>query len=256
MIDSFSWTSGRPVVAPVEVRVVHDGPGHVRGAVVVVARVLVAEVVREARPVPPDLALDGLGVRVEQQLGRVAPLPRAPAPTGRAPGSRTAGRAPPRAGSRASRRRRSRRAATRRSAVVVEQAQLDLLGHLGEQREVRAAAVVGGAERVGTARPDLDGFRHMGQVLSSSGPNGSARTRPAPPDTCVGHALATWVTKATASGGSTTPCRDRLTAGSDAASSAATGLAGKVQVPVPRLTATATGPRRRSATRLVDRMRS
>ena len=52
------------------------------GAVVVVARVLVAEVVREAGLVPVDLALDGLGVRVEQQLGRVAPLARAPASHG------------------------------------------------------------------------------------------------------------------------------------------------------------------------------
>ena len=41
-------------------------------------------------------------------------------------------------------------------AVVVEQAQLDAVGDLGEQREVGAGAVVGGPERVGATRPDLD----------------------------------------------------------------------------------------------------
>ena len=39
-------------------------------------------------------------------------------------------------------------------AAVVEQAQLDLLGVGAEQREVHAAAVEGGAQRVGGARPD------------------------------------------------------------------------------------------------------
>ena len=119
MTDSLSGTSRRAVVAPVEVRVVHDRPGHERRAVVVVARVLVAEVVREARLVPVDLALDRLGVRVEQQLGRVAPLaalrlPRAVDPVAVAlPGrDRRAGRRasrtrrPPRGGTALRRRRR------------------------------------------------------------------------------------------------------------------------------------------------------
>jgi hypothetical protein len=40
-------------------------------------------------------------------------------------------------------------------AGVVEQAQLDLLGDLGEDREVRAHPVVGGAQRISLARPHL-----------------------------------------------------------------------------------------------------
>ena len=53
-------------------------------------------------------------------------------------------------------------------AVRVEQAQLDTLGDLAEQREVGAGAVVGGAERIGLAAPDLlrngVGIRNLGQV--------------------------------------------------------------------------------------------
>ena len=63
---------GRAVVAPVEERVVHDALRHVRRAVVVVARLVVAEVVPEASRAPVDLTVDRLGVRVEQELGRVA----------------------------------------------------------------------------------------------------------------------------------------------------------------------------------------
>ena len=40
------------------------------------------------------------------------------------------------------------------AAAGVEQAQLDLLGVLGEQREVDALAVPGGAARIGPAGPD------------------------------------------------------------------------------------------------------
>src|SRR6202000_1000909 len=39
------------------------------------------------------------------------------------------------------------------SALVIEQAQFDLLGHLGEQGEVGSRAVIGGTERVGVAWP-------------------------------------------------------------------------------------------------------
>ena len=52
--------------------------------------------------------------------------------------------------------------------VGVEQAQLDALGDLAEQREVGAGAVVGGTERIGLAAPDLlrngVGIRDLGQV--------------------------------------------------------------------------------------------
>ncbi len=63
----------RPVTLPVEERVDHHAVGHVRGRVVVVARVRVAEVVAEQRLVPVDVTGGGLGVRVEQQLVGVAP---------------------------------------------------------------------------------------------------------------------------------------------------------------------------------------
>ena len=62
----------RPVVAPVEVRVDDDRRHRVRGRVVVVALLRVVELVRVQRRVAVDLPVDRLGVRVEQQLVRVA----------------------------------------------------------------------------------------------------------------------------------------------------------------------------------------
>src|SRR4029079_8786138 len=41
------------------------------------------------------------------------------------------------------------------AALVVEETQLDLLGDLAEQCEVRPCPVIGGAQRVRLARPDL-----------------------------------------------------------------------------------------------------
>ena len=79
------------VALPVEERVDHHAVGHVRRGVVVVARVLVAEVVGEERLVPVDLAVDGLGVGVEQQLVRVAAQALVAGRTGRGRGSRSAG---------------------------------------------------------------------------------------------------------------------------------------------------------------------
>ncbi len=115
----------------------------------------VAEVVAEDRLVPVDLAVDRLRVRVQKKLGRITPQPlggfvRAvdPIPVSLAG------------------------ADARQETVVdegvgflqfdpglgvvlVEQAQLDLLGNLGEDREIGAGAIVGGTERIGAARPDL-----------------------------------------------------------------------------------------------------
>ena len=65
------------VALPVEERVDDDAVQHVRRRVVVVARVRVAEVVAVERRVPLDRAGGRLGVRVEQQLGRVEPQARA-----------------------------------------------------------------------------------------------------------------------------------------------------------------------------------
>ena len=143
----------RPVQVPVEVRVHHDRARDVRRGVGVVPPVRVPELVGEHRLAPVDAALDRLGVRVEQQLVRVAALPlgrvvRAvhpvPVPLARA----DAGQVPvpdepvhlvqvdPRLG-----------------AVVVEQAELDPVGYLGEQPEVGPGSVIGGTQRVAVARP-------------------------------------------------------------------------------------------------------
>ena len=144
-----------PVARPVEERVDHDALHHRLRGVVVVARVGIAEVVAEHRLAPLDLAIDGLGVRVEQQLVRVEPLPvlgivgpvhavavALPGLHGRqvrVPDVRVdvaqldAGLLP----------------------AVAEQAQLDPLGALAEQREVRAAAVEGRPEGVRGSGPHL-----------------------------------------------------------------------------------------------------
>ena len=64
----------RPVAGPVEERVDDDAVHHVRRGVVVVDRVgVTAHLVGEECGVPVDGAGHGLGVRVEQQLVRVAP---------------------------------------------------------------------------------------------------------------------------------------------------------------------------------------
>ena len=77
---------GRPVVAPVEERVDHDRAGHRGCAVHRIGRAVgtfVGSEVEGPAPLPsPGLARHGLGVGVDQQLGRVGPeallrLPRA-----------------------------------------------------------------------------------------------------------------------------------------------------------------------------------
>ncbi len=69
------WAVGASVRRPVEERVVDDGLGTVRCAVVVVALVLGADLVGEGGGVGVEQALDGLGVRVEEELGGVGPAP-------------------------------------------------------------------------------------------------------------------------------------------------------------------------------------
>ena len=142
-----------PVGAPVEVRVDHHRLRHARRGVVVVAAVRVAEVVAEQRLIPVEGSVDGLGVRVQQQLVGVAALaagrivgavhavavPLARLDVGHEPvpdESIDLGQRDPGLGS-----------------VRVEQAQLDPLGHLAEQGEVGARAVIGGAQRIGLAPP-------------------------------------------------------------------------------------------------------
>src|SRR6185437_14126049 len=144
-----------PVVAPLEPRVGDHRQRHERRAVRVVALpVVAAERVTVNGGVPPDLAVDRRGVRIEQQLGRIAPqavlrvvravdavavaLPVADARQEAVPYVAVdLGHVQP----------------LFRGAALVEQAQLDSLCYLGKQREVRPDAVVGGAERIRPARP-------------------------------------------------------------------------------------------------------
>jgi hypothetical protein len=148
----------RAVHAPVEEGVDDDGLRHVRRGVVVVA-LAGLEVVAEDRRIPVDLAVDGLGVGIEQQLVRVAAQPL----------SRVVRAVHPESvllpGLHAGQERVPDEAVhlgelhALLGAVVVEQAQLDLLGDLAEDREVGAGAVVRRPERVGGAGPYLD---HLG----------------------------------------------------------------------------------------------
>ncbi len=144
-----------PVARPVEERVHHDREHHVLGRVAVVRRVGVAELVREERLIPVELARGRLRVRVEQHLVGVAaqtvlgvvrprdavavPLARLDLRQVRVPHVRVD----------------VAQGDALFGAVLGEQAQLDLLGHFGEQREVRAAPVERRAERIGAAWPDL-----------------------------------------------------------------------------------------------------
>ena len=143
----------RPVQVPVEVRVHHHRARDVRRGVGVVPPVRMPELVREHGLAPGDLALDRLGVRVDQQLVRVAALPlgrvvRAVHPVPVPLPWADAGQVPvpdepvhlvqvdPRLG-----------------AVVVEQAELNPVGYLGEQPEVGPGSVIRGTQRVAVARP-------------------------------------------------------------------------------------------------------
>ena len=66
--------SRRPVTRPVEIRVGNDIARHERGAVAGADRLRRAGPAGEQGLVPAHLARDGLAVRVEQQLRRIAPV--------------------------------------------------------------------------------------------------------------------------------------------------------------------------------------
>ena len=148
--------TGWAVVGPVEERVTDHRSRHVRRAVGGVGLVRRIELVPEARLVPVDVALDHLGVRVEQQLGRVAPeallrVPRAvdPIAVALAWADVREVRVPAVAVDLA------HLDADLGQALlgVLEQAQLDAFGDAAEQREVGARPVVVRAEGVRAADP-------------------------------------------------------------------------------------------------------
>ena len=161
----------RAVVGPVEERVDHHRAHRVRRRVGVVERLRVAEPVGEQRLVPLVAPVDRLGVRVEQQLVRVAAQPaRRVVRAVHAVAVPLAGHDPGQVAV-PDQRLAFRQVDPGLLAVVVEQAQLDPVGDLREQREVGAAAVVGGAERVRVARPDL----HASHLISPSPASAAVR---------------------------------------------------------------------------------
>jgi len=150
----------RPVLPPVVERVDDHVLRHVRRAVRGVPLLRVAELVVEQRLIPPDVSLDRLTIRVEQQLGTIAAqpargvvgsvhavavlLPRRDAGQVDVPDETIdLGYLDPFLGQRA--------------LVIIlgrgEQAQLDAVGDLREQRKVRPPPVPGRAKRIRRSRP-------------------------------------------------------------------------------------------------------
>ena len=144
-----------PVVPPVEVRAGHDTARHERSGIGAVRPSGALELVAEHGLAEGDRSLDGLGVGVEQQLGRVAAMP----------GSRIVGAVHPVAVSLAGRHSvqvampdkavdfAQRHALFR--AISIEQAEFDPLGDFGIDREVCTDSVVSGAERIANTWPCL-----------------------------------------------------------------------------------------------------
>ena len=147
----------RAVVAPVEERVDHDREHGVAEGVVGVELLGLAEAVGEQGLVAVDLAVDGLGVGVEQQLGGVAAVAVlglvrsvhavAVELTGLEVGHV---RVPHVAVHLA-------QVVPRLGALVVDEAQLNALGDLGEDGEVHSAAVERRPEGIGVTGPDVHG---------------------------------------------------------------------------------------------------
>ena len=146
---------GSAVLLPVEERVDDDRLHHMRCGVIGVAGVVVVERVGVGRRRPIHRTLDGFGVRIDEQLARIA------APTrGWVIGAVDAvpvALTRPDAGQVAvpdegiSLTQRDRGLVSGR----IEQAEFDSLGNIREQREVRSCAVVRGAKRIRSAGPDL-----------------------------------------------------------------------------------------------------
>ncbi len=151
--------AGMGVVAPREEGVGHHRPGDMGGGVAPVALVVgPARAVAEHGLVPVEAAVDGQGVGVDEQLGRVeaqAPMgvPRTVDPVPVAlPGHDAGDVAVPHVAVDLGQRQPGFGAARgpaegRGQAVVVEQAQLDRGGALGEEGEVGTLAIPGGSRR-------------------------------------------------------------------------------------------------------------
>ena len=154
------------VAVPVEERVDDHAHHHVRRGVLVVDGVRLAQVVGEQRRVPVDLAVHGLGVRVQEQLVRVEPVAGVgvvrpvDAVAVLLPGLDLREVAVPDVAV------HFVELEPRLRAVVIEEAQLHFFGAFAEQREVRAGAVKSGSQRISRSGPD---FHACSSLLFDSG---------------------------------------------------------------------------------------
>ena len=149
------------------------GLGHELGAVALVGdKVVAAQRVAEDGRIPVDPALDRLGVGVEQQLGRVAAVPvvglvRAVDPEAVALAGPDIGQVavPAQRGDLGE-------GDALLVALVVEQAEVDAGGDIGEQGEVGAGAVVAGAQGERLSGPES----HRPGTLPGAGTPRSGRS--------------------------------------------------------------------------------
>jgi hypothetical protein len=179
----------RAVLAPVEERVGDHREHRVPERVDLVGHgrqteLRIVEGVAEQRLVAAHLPVDGLGVWVQQQLGRVAAMPVC----------RVVGAVDAVAVALARLHRRQIDVPDERvvlghldaglGAVIGDEAQLDTISDLGEQREVDPRPVVGRTEGVGLSGPDL--HRHLhGWLGMDEGGMPSGRLPASPPDTPI-----------------------------------------------------------------------
>ena len=158
---------GRTVVAPVEEGVHHHREHRVVERVVVVECVRVVETVGEERLVAVDLPVDRLRVRVEQQFRGIAAVaelgvvgavhPEAVPLTGLHPGQVGVPDVSVDLGQIDALLVPGLFAVLTRLFTGCEQAQFHPFGDGGEDCEVDARTVEGGAERIGLSRPDVHG---------------------------------------------------------------------------------------------------
>ena len=169
--------SRRLVIRPVEIRVRHHIARHERGAVASADRLRRAGPTGEQGLVPAHLTRDGLTVRVEQQLRRIAPVTTArrvravhaiPVALSGAGARQVAvpdetvhlGQPDPRLP----------------PVTRTEQAQLHTVGHFGEQGKIGPRPVPGSTKRISTARPDAHSL-----TLPPRPPKQARRARPGGP---------------------------------------------------------------------------
>jgi hypothetical protein len=166
----------RPVAAPVERAVDDDRLGHVRTAVGVVAlQVVAAQRIGEHGRVPVDVPGDGAGIRIDEQLRRIAAVPLRRLPWTVDAKTVTLARADTGQVAVPAERGALRQVDARFTALLVEETELDPRRHFGEEREVGPAAIGHGAEREWLSRTNV--HRH---ARVDSGAVASAGSRRVP----------------------------------------------------------------------------